>query len=169
MKRVTTLIFCLILLAGIVYGQKRIVCDETCEIGSETKSSATKGDAGFAVVSPVGRGTVDPINQAPRLNTLSGKTIAVVGVSFMSRVTHPEIKRLIEKNYPDAHVLLLDEVALQDRTLHRESPDEQRMIFSNDCETSMWMPSFREMAAADCALPKRLVLASPPSISAYHR
>lgn len=110
MKRVTTLIFCLILLAGIVYGQKRIVCDETCEIGSETKSSATKGDAGFAVVSPVGRGTVDPINQAPRLNTLSGKTIAVVGVSFMSRVTHPEIKRLIEKNYPDAHVLLLDEV-----------------------------------------------------------
>ncbi len=28
----------------------------------------------------------------------------------MSRVTHPEIKRLIEKNYPDARVLLLDEV-----------------------------------------------------------
>lgn len=110
MKRITTLIICLILFAGLVYGQNRIVCDETCEIGAETKSAATKGNAGFAVVSPVGRGTVEPINQAPRLHTLSGKTIAVVGVSFMSRVTHPEIKRLIEKNYPDAHVLLLDEV-----------------------------------------------------------
>lgn len=110
MKRITTLIICLILFAGLVYGQNRIVCDETCEIGAETKSAATKGNAGFAVVSPVGRGTVEPINQAPRLHTLSGKNIAVVGVSFMSRVTHPEIKRLIEKNYPDAHVLLLDEV-----------------------------------------------------------
>ena len=68
------------------------------------------GAAGYAVVSPVGRGTVDPIQQAPRLNTLNGKTIAVVGVSFMSRMTHPEIKRLIMKHYPDARVLLLDEV-----------------------------------------------------------
>ena len=81
-------------------GQGRMVCDETCEIGSDTKSAATKGNTGFAIVSPVGRGTVEPINQAPRLSTLSGKTIAVVGVSFMSRVTHPEIKRLIERNYP---------------------------------------------------------------------
>lgn len=110
MKRLTIFIFSLLLLTGIVYGQDRIVCDETCEIGAETKSAPTKGNAGFAVVSPVGRGTVQPINQAPRLNSLSGKTIAVVGVSFMSRVTHPEIKRLIEKNYPNAHVLLLDEV-----------------------------------------------------------
>ncbi len=110
MKRLIAFISILLLLTGIVYGQERIICDETCEIGSETKSAATKGDAGFAVVSPVGRGTVDPINQAPRLNTLSGKTIAVVGVSFMSRVTHPEIKRIIETNYPNAHVLLLDEV-----------------------------------------------------------
>lgn len=100
----------MLFLTGIVYGQERMVCDESCEIGAETKSAATKGDAGFAVVSPVGRGTVEAINQAPRLNSLSDKTIAVVGVSFMSRVTHPEIKRLIEKNYPNAHVLLLDEV-----------------------------------------------------------
>ncbi len=110
MKRLTAFIYGFFLLAGVVFGQERIVCDETCEIGAETRSAATKGDAGFAVVSPVGLGTVEPIDQAPRLNSLSGKTIAVVGVSFMSRVTHPEIKRLIEKNYPDANVLLLDEV-----------------------------------------------------------
>ena len=110
MRRLTLVLFALYFFIGQVYGQGRVVCDETCEIGAETKSAATKGNAGYAVVSPVGRGTVEPINQAQRLNTLSGKTIAVVGVSFMSRVTHPEIKRLIEKNYPDAHVLLLDEV-----------------------------------------------------------
>ena len=64
----------------------------------------------FAVVSPVGQGTVEPIRQAPRLTTLAGKTIAVVGVSFMTGITHPEIKRLILKNYPGAKVLLLDEI-----------------------------------------------------------
>lgn len=69
-----------------------------------------KSVAGYAVVSPVGTGTVEPIKQAPRLSTLEGKTIAVVGVSFMTGVTHPEIKRLILENYPGAKVLLLDEI-----------------------------------------------------------
>lgn len=107
-----TLLFANVFLSQGVLAQERIVCDETCEIGTDKKSSATSETAGFAVVSPVGRGSVEPIEQAPRLNTLNGKTIAVVGVSFMSRVTHPEIKRLIEKNYPKARVLLLDEVGM---------------------------------------------------------
>ena len=42
------------------------------------------------------------IDQAPRLETLEGKTIAVVGVSFMTRITHPEIKRLILEHCPTA-------------------------------------------------------------------
>lgn len=110
MKQWIILLLSLFFSIGNLFGQERIVCDETCEIGAETKSAAMTGAAGYAVVSPVGRGTVEPIQQAPRLNTLNGKTIAVVGVSFMSRVTHPEIKRLIMKHYPDARVLLLDEV-----------------------------------------------------------
>ncbi len=104
------LLFSLLLSAGCAFGQGRIVCDETCETGDGVTSTAHKGEAGYAVVSPVGCGTVKPISQAPRLQSLDGKTIAVVGVSFMSRVTHPEIKRLIEKHYPKARVLLLDEV-----------------------------------------------------------
>ena len=107
-----TLLFANAFLSQIVLAQERIVCDETCEIGAETKSAAVTGAAGYAVVSPVGSGTVEPIEQALRLNTLNGKTIAVVGVSFMSRVTHPEIKRLIEKHYPKARVLLLEEVGV---------------------------------------------------------
>lgn len=65
---------------------------------------------GYAVVSPVGRTSVEMITQAPRLQSLDGKTIAVVGVSFMTGVTHPEIKRLIKEHYPSAKVLLLDEI-----------------------------------------------------------
>ena len=110
MRQRIILLFSLFLSIGNLLGQERIVCDETCDIGTDTKSAAITGAAGYAVVSPVGRGTVEPIEQAHRLNTLNGKTIAVVGVSFMSRVTHPEIKRLIEKHYPDAKVILLDEI-----------------------------------------------------------
>lgn len=88
---------------------ERMVCDETCETEFHQSGDTRKGD-GFAVVSPVGRSTVKMIEQAPRLSTLNGKTIAVVGVSFMTKVTHPEIKRLILKDYPLARVILLDEI-----------------------------------------------------------
>ena len=74
------------------------------------QSAAAPAEPCFAVVSPVGRGTVEPIKQAPRLNTLDGKTIAVVGVSFMTHITHPEIKKLILEDYPKAKVILLDEI-----------------------------------------------------------
>ena len=97
----------IILCSTLAGAQGRIVCDESCDIDSAADHNGT---AGYAVVSPVGYGTVPMIQQAPRLNTLSGKTIAVVGVSFMTSVTHPEIKRLILENYPDAKVLLLDEI-----------------------------------------------------------
>ena len=93
---------------------ERIVCDETCKIEStattsKADTSAVK-EAGYAVVSPVGRPSVKMIDQAPRLETLSGKTIAVVGTNFMARVTHPEIKRLILQNYPDAKVITQEEI-----------------------------------------------------------
>ena len=110
MKQRIFCVFSLFFSIVCAFAQKRIVCDETCEVGDGITSAVHKGESGYAVVSPVGRGTVEPISQAPRLTTLEGKTIAVVGVSFMSRVTHPEIKRLINKHYPTARVLLLDEV-----------------------------------------------------------
>ena len=63
-----------------------------------------------SVVSPVGRSAVKIIEQTPRLDTLSGKTIAVVGTNFMARVTHPEIKRLILQHYPNAKAILQNEI-----------------------------------------------------------
>lgn len=81
----------------------RVICDTTCHAPEDEFRN-------YAVVSPVGRSMVDHIEQAPRLTTLEGKTIAVVGVSFMAHVTHPEIKRIIEEKYPTAKVLLTDEM-----------------------------------------------------------
>ncbi len=94
---------------------ERIVCDETCRVEyqkseAQPLTAPVAPAAAYAVVSPVGRSNVEMITQAPRLQTLNGKTIAVVGVSFMTNVTHPEIKRLIKENYPKARVILLDEI-----------------------------------------------------------
>ena len=91
----------------------RMICDENCKLGSAAPGATAKPAAkepGFAVMSPVPRSAVKPIEQAPRLKTLSGKTIAVVGTNFMARVTHPEIKRLILRHYPDAKVILEAEI-----------------------------------------------------------
>ena len=115
-----------LLLCTGAYAQ-RIVCDETCKLAdappvketpkkapaakpAPAKAEQSAKEPGFAVVCPTGRSSVEMIVQAPRLQTLAGKTIAVVGVSFMTRVTHPEIKRLILENYPGARVILLDEI-----------------------------------------------------------
>ena len=126
MKRITLLLMALGFGATVGFAQgNRIVCDETCRIEyQKTETSLPKqaetaktGDKarpavvpGYAVVSPVGRTSVEMISQAPRLESLDGKTIAVVGVSFMTGITHPEIKRLINEHYPSAKVLLLDEI-----------------------------------------------------------
>ena len=86
----------------------RMVCDDSCS--TESTPATKKRQSGFTVVSPVGRSSVKTINQAPRLDTLSGKTIAIVGTNFMARVTQPEIKRLILKHDPTARVILHDEI-----------------------------------------------------------
>ncbi|MDY4831898.1 MAG: hypothetical protein SO161_05135 [Treponema sp.] len=64
----------------------------------------------YAVVSPVGYHDVDMIKQAPRLDSLNGKTFALVGGSFMAVTTHNEIKKCIEKEFPDSKVYLFDDI-----------------------------------------------------------
>ncbi len=81
---------------------------ESCPLSvvEETKANQVE----YEIYSPVGDPSIKPITQASRLETLNGKTIAVVGGSFMANITHPEIKRLILQNYPKANVLLLNEI-----------------------------------------------------------
>ncbi len=64
----------------------------------------------YAIVSPVRYHAVEMISQAPRLDTLSGKKIALVGGSFMASVTHEELRKCILEAYPDAKVYMFQEV-----------------------------------------------------------
>jgi len=112
MKKLCAIALLMSFIVVSAYAQSnRIVCDETCKIEA-FEGDSVRGGSGvnYAVVSPVGRSSMKMIEQGPRLETLDGKTIAVVGVSFMTHVTHPEIKRLILENYPTAKVILLDEI-----------------------------------------------------------
>lgn len=79
-------------------------CDPSGECGEDT----TAGN--YNVVAPVGQSSVDMIELAPRLETLEGKTIALVGGSFMASITHVELKKLIQENFPTAKVYLLSEI-----------------------------------------------------------
>ncbi len=93
---------------GFVTAQEPVCNDDVCYV--EAHGGMMPAGELFSVVSPVGQSVVRPIGQAPRLPTLDGKTIAIVGGSFMAAVTHPELKRLILKEYPTAKVYVLGEI-----------------------------------------------------------
>ena len=76
----------------------------------EAHNGVLPGGEIYQIVAPLGKGTVQPIRQAKRLDTLEGKTIAIVGGSFMASVTHPELKRLIMAEFPNAKVFVLNEI-----------------------------------------------------------
>lgn len=61
-------------------------------------------------ISAIPDSAISPITQAARIKTLNGKTIAIVGGSFMAKITHPELKRLILKEFPSAKIYLLGEI-----------------------------------------------------------
>lgn len=93
-----------VLLLGLNAQAQTQTCDTTgnCE-GDESAGM-------FNVLSPVGQSSVEMIDMAPRLETLDGKTIALVGGSFMASVTHVELKRLILESFPTATVYVLSEI-----------------------------------------------------------
>ncbi len=58
----------------------------------------------YDVVSPVGKTTIKQITQAPRLNTLAGKTIGLASNgSFKTWITMPLIQKLLSEKYPTAN------------------------------------------------------------------
>ncbi len=71
---------------------------------------ADDGSQNYAIVSPVGYHDVPMISQAKRLDSLAGKTIALVGGSFMAVTTHNELKKCIEKEFPTAKIYMFDDI-----------------------------------------------------------
>ena len=97
------------LLFGVIFFSLSAVQAQTCDpdngCGGDTVASGN-----YDVLSPVGQSSVEMIELAPRLETLHGKTIALVGGSFMASVTHMELKRLILESFPTATVYVLSEI-----------------------------------------------------------
>ena len=96
------LVFSLVFMGLMAFAQAS--CDTTGSCSGD-ESLGT-----YEVLSPVGQSSVDMIELAPRLESLEGKTIALVGGSFMASVTHYELKRLIQENYPTTTVYVLTEI-----------------------------------------------------------
>jgi hypothetical protein len=110
------ILICRVFFSGSIYAQKtdseKINYNEPDCIQDECAIPITNegGEQIFGVVSPVGHHAVQMIKQAPRLNTLDGKTIALVGGSFNASITHAELKKLILEKFPTAKVFVLSEV-----------------------------------------------------------
>ena len=82
----------------------QLSCDLTGACGSEGT------EAKYDVVAPVGLSAVKSIEMAPRLDRVDGKTIALVGGSFMASVTHVELRKIILEQFPNCKVYVLSEV-----------------------------------------------------------
>ena len=79
-----------------------IMC--VCLVLAECKDGVCTLSAPSVVEAP--QSAVQAITQSPRLKSLEGKTIAIVGGSFMASVTHPELKRLVyPEDLPKIHKL----------------------------------------------------------------
>lgn len=96
---------------------------------------AAGGDQGFEpekneypVVSPVPSGsTVTMIEQAPRLDTLQGKTIALVGGSFSASVTHAVVRDMLVEAF-GCRIYFMDEIG-KGGTYNPINPSDQTKEF----------------------------------------
>ena len=154
-----TAIAAVIALSGLCWAQVPV---QDCPDG-QCSMPAKPGEGRYAVYSPVGKSNIQMIKQGPRLNTLDGKTIAIVGGSFMAYVTHPELKRLILKKYPKATVYVLSEVGSAGPWPGPGVVREQKDRFVAKLKELRWMPLSPATAAAAFARPRRWAPALPRS------
>ena len=115
MKKSSSLHVAALVATVALHGAEPPVCpDGACALPEWAKADAEAADIPapdeFTVLSPVPESAVDPIAPAPRLASLDGKTVALVGGSFMANVTHPELRRLILAEFPTAKVYVLSEI-----------------------------------------------------------
>jgi hypothetical protein len=60
----------------------------------------------YSVISPLGENTVEMIKMAPRLETLSNKTVCMVSnSSFKVNITMPAIAKALQERYPGIKVI----------------------------------------------------------------
>ena len=109
-RNILCLVLCMAMLLSMVACGEQNTDDQCVDGECEIPDYDENGQQVYAMVSPVGYHNVEMLEQAPRLDTLEGKTIAIVGGSFMASTTHPELKKCILEAYPTATVYVLQEV-----------------------------------------------------------
>jgi hypothetical protein len=130
------LILAFVLLSAMFLSAQEMECtDNMCAIPSSLTASKAETSIvpDYICLSPIAEVKVEPLPQKARLKTLDGKTIAIVGGSFMASVTHPELKRLILAEYPTAKVYLLSEIGAagpypRPGVVRREKDEFQRRL-----------------------------------------
>ena len=111
LRIIICIVLCVALAIGCIFSIKGCKKDDACVDGScDIPQYDENGNQVYAIVSPVGYNEVEKITQAPRLDTLEGKTIALVGGSFMASTTHQELKACLQKAYPTAKIYMFNEV-----------------------------------------------------------
>ena len=68
----------------------------------------------YEVVSPVGNSSVEDVSNAPRLDTLAGKTICEIsnGDAFRNSWSFPIIREALKKRFPDAKFVPYSEIPM---------------------------------------------------------
>lgn len=100
-KRLLSLLLVLVSLIGVV----TVSTTSTLATESDVEATAVASNAepeknAYPIVSPVPSGSsITPITQPSRLDTLKGKTIALVGGSFSASVTHAVLRDMLEAEF----------------------------------------------------------------------
>lgn len=111
LQKTLCLLLCAACLLSISGCKQPEETDDGCVDGQCTIPQLdSTGASVYSVVSPVGYHDVDMIQQAPRLDTLDGKTIALVGGSFMASTTHAQLRKCLQEAYPTAKIYYMQEV-----------------------------------------------------------
>lgn len=101
LKRSLSLLLTTMCLVGTVtIGLTSSSAAENGIVKSAQASNAEPSQNKYQIVSPVPSGSsIEPITQPARLDSLQGKTIALVGGSFSASVTHAVLKDMLEKEF----------------------------------------------------------------------
>ncbi len=109
-KKIISFLLCTVITVAVFSSCGKKTNNADCVDGCDIPQYDENGNQVYAIVSPVGYNDVEKIEQAKRLDSLEGKTIALVGGSFNASITHAELKNCIEKEFPSAKILMFKEV-----------------------------------------------------------
>lgn len=132
LKRLLSLLLVTVLLAGTVavsFTSTSAAESEAVSAGEASNAEPSKNE--YQIVSPVPNGSsIEPITQPPRLSSLQGKRIALVGGSFSASVTHAVIRDLLEANYGCVTYYMTEEIG-KSGTFNPNSVSDKSVEFQN--------------------------------------